>query len=161
METASEIRAEHVLLAAAIILATGSVLGYFAHRLRVPDIVLFLIAGIVLGPELLGVLNIPATSTLFGAIIIFAANLFFIRSRNSCRGDADTLWTNEIPVGKPLVHKEDRSRMRVRVLLAVSAATLTGLTTMVGATANAAPSQTGQLRSAKVCAAPSAGLHSA
>lgn len=63
METASEIRAEHVLLAAAIILSAGSVLGYFARRLRVPDIVLFLIAGIVLGPELLGVLNIPATSS--------------------------------------------------------------------------------------------------
>jgi len=48
--------------------------------------------------------------------------------------------------------------MRVRVLLAVSAATLTGLTAMVGSTtANAAPSQTGQLHSAKVCAAPSAG----
>ena len=74
METASEIRAEHVLLAAAIILAAGSVLGYFARRLRVPDIVLFLIAGIVLGPELLGVLNIPATSTLFWVIIIFAVS---------------------------------------------------------------------------------------
>lgn len=74
METASEIRAEHVLLAAAIILATGSVLGYFARRLRVPDIVLFLIAGIVLGPELLGVLNIPVTSTLFWVIIIFAVS---------------------------------------------------------------------------------------
>jgi len=73
-------------------------------------------------------------------------DLFFIRIRSSCRGDADTVWTNEIPVGKPLIHKEDRSIMRVRVLLAVSAATLTGLTTMVGSTtANAAPSQTGQL----------------
>jgi cell volume regulation protein A len=74
METASEIRAEHVLLAGAIILAAGSVLGYFARRLRVPDIVLFLIAGIVLGPELLGVLNIPATSTLFWVIVIFAVS---------------------------------------------------------------------------------------
>jgi subtilase family serine protease len=84
--------------------------------------------------------------------------VFCIRIRNSCRGDADTVWTSEIPVGKPLIHKEDRSSMRVRVLLAVSAATLTGLTTMVGSsTANAAPSQTGQLHSAKVCAAPSAG----
>jgi len=73
-------------------------------------------------------------------------DLFFIRIRSSCRGDADTVWTNEIPVGKPLIHKEDRSIMRVRVLLAVSAATLTGLTTMVGSTtANAAASQTGQL----------------
>jgi cell volume regulation protein A len=74
METASEIQAEHVLLAASIILAAGSVLGFFARHLRVPDIVLFLIAGIVLGPELLGLLNIPATSTLFWVIIIFAVS---------------------------------------------------------------------------------------
>ena len=74
METASAIRAEHVLLAAGIILAAGSVLGYLAGRLHVPDIAFFLVAGIVLGPELLGVLNVPATSTLSWVIIIFAVS---------------------------------------------------------------------------------------
>lgn len=74
METVSELRAEHVLMAAGIILAAGSVLGYIARRLRVPDIVLFLLAGIALGPELLGWLDIPATSTLSWAIIIFTAS---------------------------------------------------------------------------------------
>jgi cell volume regulation protein A len=74
METASAIRAEHVLLAAGVILAAGSVLGYLAGRLRVPDIALFLIAGILLGPESLGVLSIPATSTLSWVIIIFAVS---------------------------------------------------------------------------------------
>ncbi|MGA7965844.1 MAG: cation:proton antiporter [Gammaproteobacteria bacterium] len=74
MENVSEIRAEHVLLAAAIILAVGSVLGYIARRLRMPDIVLFLLAGIVLGPEVFGWLNIPATSTLSWVILIFTAS---------------------------------------------------------------------------------------
>ncbi|MGH8128029.1 MAG: cation:proton antiporter [Gammaproteobacteria bacterium] len=74
METVSALHAEHILLAAAIILATGSVLGFIARRLRMPDIVLFLIAGIVLGPEVLGWLDIPATSTLSWVIIIFAAS---------------------------------------------------------------------------------------
>ncbi len=74
MENASELRAEHILLAAGIILAVGSVLGYIARRLRVPDIVLFLVAGIVMGPQLLGWLNIPATSTLSWTIIIFTAS---------------------------------------------------------------------------------------
>lgn len=74
MEPASEIRAEHVLLAAAIILAAGSVLGYIARRLRMPDIVLFLVAGIVLGPEVAGVLDIPATTELSWIIIIFTAS---------------------------------------------------------------------------------------
>jgi len=74
MHNVSELRAEHILLAAGIILAVGSVLGYIARRLRVPDIVLFLLAGIALGPEFLGWLNIPATSTLSWAIIIFTAS---------------------------------------------------------------------------------------
>ncbi|MGH6991643.1 MAG: cation:proton antiporter, partial [Stellaceae bacterium] len=74
MENIAELRAEHILLAIAIILAAGSILGFIARRIKVPDIVLFLIAGIVLGPEVLGVINIPATSTLSWAIIIFTAS---------------------------------------------------------------------------------------
>lgn len=74
MQNVSEIRAEHVLMAAAIILAVGSVLGYIASRLRMPDIVLFLLAGIALGPAVFGWLNIPATSTLSWVILIFTAS---------------------------------------------------------------------------------------
>lgn len=74
MESIAEIHAEHVLLAVTIILAAGSVLGFVARRIKVPDIVLFLLAGIVLGPEVLGLLNIPASSTLSWVIIIFAAS---------------------------------------------------------------------------------------
>jgi subtilase family serine protease len=48
--------------------------------------------------------------------------------------------------------------MRHRALLTVSAAALIGLTSLVGTTtAGAAPSQTGQLHSAKVCGTPAAG----
>src|SRR5665647_3079481 len=48
--------------------------------------------------------------------------------------------------------------MRYRTILAATAATLTGLATMAGAnTAGAAPSPAGQLHSARVCAAPTAG----
>jgi cell volume regulation protein A len=74
MENVAEIHAEHILLAITIILAAGSVLGFIARRLKIPDIVLFLLAGIVLGPEVLGAINIPATSTLSWAIIIFTAS---------------------------------------------------------------------------------------
>ena len=49
--------------------------------------------------------------------------------------------------------------MRHRTLLTVAAATLAGLTSMVGTTsAGASPAQTGQLHSAKVCSAPAAGF---
>lgn len=74
METAGELRAEHILLAAGIVLAVGSTLGYIARRLHIPDIVLFLGAGITLGPEFLGWINIPAASALSWAIIIFTAS---------------------------------------------------------------------------------------
>lgn len=75
METASELSAEHILLAGAIILGVGSMLGFVARRLRVPDIVLFLLAGILLGPSVpWGVLDIPATSTLSWVILIFGAS---------------------------------------------------------------------------------------
>lgn len=49
--------------------------------------------------------------------------------------------------------------MRHRTLLTVAAATLAGLTSLVGTTsAGASPSPTGQLHSAKVCSAPAAGF---
>jgi cell volume regulation protein A len=74
MNSAAALNAGHVLFAITVILLVGSVLGYVARKIRVPDIVLFLIAGIILGPAVSGVLNIPATSTLSWAIIIFAAS---------------------------------------------------------------------------------------
>lgn len=74
METAGQIRAEHVLFVVTVILATGSILGFLARHIKVPDIVLFLIAGIVLGPQVAGVIDIPATSALSWVIIIFTAS---------------------------------------------------------------------------------------
>lgn len=74
MDTVAEVQAEHVLLAAAVILGAGSILGYFSRRLSFPDIVLFLAGGILFGPECLGILNIRATSTLSWVIVIFAAS---------------------------------------------------------------------------------------
>lgn len=74
MDTVGEIQAGHVLLAATVILGAGSVLGYLSRRVAFPDIVLFLLGGILLGPECLGVLNVRATSTLSWVIVIFAAS---------------------------------------------------------------------------------------
>lgn len=74
METAGAINALNILLSIAIILAVGSVLGFVAKRLRVPDIVFFLIVGIILGPQVAGVIDIPASSTFSWAIIIFTAS---------------------------------------------------------------------------------------
>jgi cell volume regulation protein A len=65
--------AKYVLLSCGIILAAGAFSGFLSQKLRVPDIVLFLIAGIILGPEITGIINIKADSALNQIILIFGA----------------------------------------------------------------------------------------
>ena len=77
----AEINAEQLLLAAGIILGLGSVLGFVARKAKVPDIVLYLLAGILLGKpfaDLVGLhhvmLNLPATSTASWLILLFGSS---------------------------------------------------------------------------------------
>ncbi len=42
--------AKHTLLSGGIILAIGTVTGFVAQKIRVPDIALFLIVGMAIGP---------------------------------------------------------------------------------------------------------------
>jgi cell volume regulation protein A len=65
--------ANHILLIAGIILAAGSLSGIIARRIKAPDVVLFLLAGIFLGPEVVGVLDVRAASTFNQVILIFGA----------------------------------------------------------------------------------------
>ncbi|HEX2667574.1 MAG TPA: sodium:proton antiporter [Gammaproteobacteria bacterium] len=57
-----------------LLLAAGSVSGYLAQRLRIPDVVLYLLAGVLLGPQVLGIADLPAGSVLNQAILIFGAS---------------------------------------------------------------------------------------
>jgi cell volume regulation protein A len=66
--------AKHVLLLAGVVLGTGAVCGFVAQRTRVPDIVLYLLAGILLGPAVSGMVVLPANSTLGQLILIFGAS---------------------------------------------------------------------------------------
>jgi cell volume regulation protein A len=65
--------AKHVLAACSVILAAGTLCGLLARRLAVPDVVLYLLMGIALGPEMSGLLRIPAGSALNQIILIFGA----------------------------------------------------------------------------------------
>ncbi len=65
--------AKHVLQACGLILGAGMLAGLLAGRLRVPDVAVYLLLGIGLGPELLGMLNIRADSALNQIILIFGA----------------------------------------------------------------------------------------
>ena len=65
--------AKHVLLAFGIILAVGSFSGLLAQKIRTPDVVIFLLVGILLGPEITGLIDIKADSALNQIILIFGS----------------------------------------------------------------------------------------
>jgi cell volume regulation protein A len=65
--------AKHVLLMLGIILAVGTGFSVLAGKLRMPDVVAFLIAGMLLGPSVAGAVDIKADSTLNQLILIFGA----------------------------------------------------------------------------------------
>lgn len=70
--SASIIAAKHLLLVFGAILLGGTLAAWLAQKLRVPDVVLFLLTGILLGP-LLGWVDIRADSALNQLIVIFGA----------------------------------------------------------------------------------------
>ncbi|HEX4911070.1 MAG TPA: cation:proton antiporter, partial [Permianibacter sp.] len=74
MEAGSAIdTAKHVLGSAGIILAIGSICGAFANKIKIPDIVLYLLIGMVIGPAALGIVDIPADSALNQIILLFGS----------------------------------------------------------------------------------------
>jgi len=73
MESAALHAAKHLLLMVAIVLTTGLFGRILAQRYRLPDVVIFLLAGMVLGPELAGVIDVRANSTFNQFILIFGS----------------------------------------------------------------------------------------
>ena len=74
MEASASIEvAKHVLLACGIVLAAAVAAGLAAQKLEVPDVVVFLVVGILLGPEALGLVDIRAESALNQIILIFGS----------------------------------------------------------------------------------------
>ena len=67
------LHAKHLLFLLGIILGTGILTGFIARLLRIPDVVLFLLAGMALGGAGLGVINIEVDSTLNQLLLIFGS----------------------------------------------------------------------------------------
>ena len=65
--------ARQLLLSFAVILAAGAFSVFLSDKLKVPDVATFLLAGILLGPQVSGVLHITVESTLNQIILIFGA----------------------------------------------------------------------------------------
>src|SRR5512143_1851344 len=64
---------KHFLLVFGTILAVGSFSGLVASRFRVPDVVVFLLAGLLIGPGMLGWVDIKADSAVNQMILIFGS----------------------------------------------------------------------------------------
>ena len=67
------LHAKHLLLLLGIVLSTGMLAGFTARLLRVPDVVLFLLAGMALGGAGLGWVNVGVDSTLNQLLLIFGS----------------------------------------------------------------------------------------
>lgn len=65
--------AKQVLLSFGVILAVGSLCGLLAQKVKVPDVVIFLLVGMLLGPEALNLIDVKADSALNQIILIFGS----------------------------------------------------------------------------------------
>lgn len=66
--------AQHVLLVGTVVLLAGSLCAMLARRIGVPDIVLYLLAGVVLGPAVGHIVDVPANSALSQVVLLFGAS---------------------------------------------------------------------------------------
>ena len=74
METSSAIlHAKELLLLLGVVLGTGTLAGFVARMIKVPDVVLFLLAGMVLGGAGLGWVKVPVDSTVNQLLLIFGS----------------------------------------------------------------------------------------
>ena len=65
--------AKHYLLIFGVILLSGTLSAFIAQKIRVPDVVVFLLAGILLGPQMAGWVDIRADSAVNQLILIFGS----------------------------------------------------------------------------------------
>jgi len=77
--------AKHALLMFGIILAVGTFSGLIARQVRIPDVAVFLLVGMLLGPGVLGLVNIKADSTINQLILIFGSSYILFDGGASIR----------------------------------------------------------------------------
>ena len=86
METSASLEiARHTLLSCGLILAVGTLAGLLAQKIRIPDVAVFLVAGIAIGPQALGLIDIKANSALNQIILLFGASYILFDGGASLR----------------------------------------------------------------------------
>lgn len=71
--TAVEV-AKHILMAGGLILAIGTLTGLIAQKIGIPDVAVFLLVGMAIGPRALGIVDITADSALNQIVLLFGAS---------------------------------------------------------------------------------------
>ena len=66
--------AKHTLLTGGLILAIGTITGLLAQKIKIPDVAVFPVVGMLMGPQALGLINIKAGSALSQIILLFGAS---------------------------------------------------------------------------------------
>lgn len=77
--------AKQTLFSGGLILAIGTVTGFVAQKCKIPDVAVFLIVGIAIGPQALGLINIKADSALYQIILLFGASYILFDGGASLR----------------------------------------------------------------------------
>ena len=86
MEASASIEiAKHTLLSCGLILAIGTLAGLLAQKIRIPDVAVFLVTGIAVGPQALGFVDIRADSALNQIILLFGASYILFDGGASLR----------------------------------------------------------------------------
>ncbi len=88
MEASTSIEiAKLTLRSCGLILALGSITGLLAQKIKIPDVAVFLIVGVVIGPQVLGLIDIKADSAMNQIIVLFGASYILFDGGASLRFD--------------------------------------------------------------------------
>ncbi|MGZ5805233.1 MAG: cation:proton antiporter [Xanthobacteraceae bacterium] len=86
MEASASIEvAKQTLLSGGLILAIGTITAFLAQKIKIPDVALFLIVGMLIGPEVAGLVDIKADSALNQIILLFGASYILFDGGASLR----------------------------------------------------------------------------
>jgi len=77
--------AKHTLVSCGLILAIGTITGLVAQKIKIPDVAVFLVVGMLIGPEALGLVDIKADSALNQIILLFGASYILFDGGASLR----------------------------------------------------------------------------
>jgi potassium/hydrogen antiporter len=68
-----------------LVLAVGTISGLLAQKAKIPDVAVFLLAGMLIGPQALGVIDIKADSALYQILLLFGASYILFDGGASLR----------------------------------------------------------------------------